>query len=132
MFDYARSDTKIPYTVEGQPSNLQLWFNDNMEELTLKFNFPVEKKLTENLPPWYGKLMWRYTIEYVDDEKKEIIMTTGYFKLNQHRPTELDMQYYAKFQVKWIRFTVFYVQNPQQRVWFSPIRGNYFDLESGK
>ena len=130
MFNYEDSDIKIPYKIEGQPDDKMLWFNDEEKVLTLKFEFPLEKKMGENQPPWYGKLIWRYTIEYVEDGDKRVF-TTGYFKLDHNRQTELDLQYYGKFQVKWIRFTVFYVDNPQQRAWFSPIRGNSFTLVSG-
>lgn len=97
------------------------------------FQFPQERSRkeffsTQEIPPWVGKLIWRYTIEYLDTEKKERVLTTGYFKLSQDTWTELDLSYYNEksFEVKWIRFTVFYADNPMQRAWFSPIKGPYF------
>ena len=129
MFDYNVSEIQVPYVVAGQLKRRELWFNDEMKEFEMRFYFPQEVKKTENSPPWHGKLLWRYTIEYVDGDKR--VLTTGYFKLNEDLATELNLHYYAKnFQVKWIRFTVFYVENPQLRAWFSPIRGKHFESET--
>ena len=76
MFNYEDSDIKIPYKIKGQPDDKMLWFNDEEKVLTLKFEFPLEKKMGENQPPWYGKLIWRYTIEYVEDGDKYLQLVT--------------------------------------------------------
>ena len=130
MFNYSASEIQVPYIVAGQTERHELWFNEEMQDFKLKFFFPKEKTMamTDHLPPWYDKLMWRYTIEYVNDNER--VVTTGYFKLDRHHQTELNLEYYEQFQVKWIRFTIFYVENPQQRAWFSPIKGKHFDSKS--
>ena len=107
-----------------------MWYNDNMKDFNLIFQFPPVKKSASyaSLPPWKGKLIWRYTIAYSDPENLERVLSMGYFKLSEDTPTELNLEdYYGKFQVKWIRFTIFNADNPMQRAWFSPIKGKYFN-----
>ena len=113
----------------------KLWFNEEMQEFDLVFEFPPEKVQRSFFPPsWRGKLLWRYTIEYVDHgENVERVLSTGYFKLNPDTLTKLDLRTaYKDYQVKWVRFTVFNAENPQRRAWFSPIKGKYFNVNFRK
>ena len=138
MFDYTNPAFQIPYLLKGQSRSNELWINEDMSKLNLVFQFPSEKHIgnIQEQPPWYDKLLWRYTIEHLEnsggDKTQKRALSTGFFKLNKYTETTLDLRVYESLRIKWIRFTVFYIENPQQRAWFSPIKGDHFPLESGK
>jgi len=126
IFSYDEQGVIIPFLVKGQTDATQLWYNDDMATFSMVYSFPRTKSARKEAhrAPWRGKLLWRYTVQY--DSGDQTISSTGYFKLDDNKETKLDLSHYETFNVRWIRFTAFYYENPMKRAWFSPIRGANF------
>jgi len=119
LFNYDNlKEQTIPFVIQNQPdkNNMCYEITANME---LIFNF---EKCKENKTD----VVWKYHLEMVSSNRKKIEVVSGYFKLDNHKQTQLNLTNYDKNRVKYIRFTAFKGENPHRRAWFNPIRGLAF------